>query len=71
VGDTGAVVSSGDYMGLAAGVSHLLRQEPSELARRGEAARGRIVEEFSVERLVERTEERLLRLLPSLPEGIA
>jgi glycosyltransferase involved in cell wall biosynthesis len=64
VGDTCAVVSPADPEALARALQDLLDEDPARLAERGRAARARILSEFSVDRLVQRTEKQLLQLLP-------
>ncbi len=59
VGDTGIVVPPGDPDALAAGIRKLL---DSDLTAMGLKARQRIVENFSMEQLVERTEKALREL---------
>lgn len=63
VGDTGVVVPPGDPESLAGGIRGLLDEGPAQRAERAAAARARVTSEFSVERLVQRTEKLLLKLL--------
>lgn len=64
VGDTGRVAPAGNPAVLASGILSLLAETPEERLERGRRARARIVSEYSVALLVERTERALLGLLP-------
>ncbi len=57
VGDTGRSVARSNARALADGLLSLLRLSPDERAGIGRRARNRIVERFSVERMVAETEE--------------
>lgn len=63
VGDTGVVVPPGDPESLGRGIRGLLDEEPASRTERAAAARARVTAEFSVARLVQRTEKLLLALL--------
>jgi glycosyltransferase involved in cell wall biosynthesis len=62
VGETGEVVAPGDIEGLVSAWRELLGQPAEERREIGRRARERIETEFSVERLVRRTEGALYRL---------
>lgn len=64
VGDTGIVVPPGDPDALAEGIRKLL---DSDLTSLGLKARQRIVDNFSMEQLVERTEKALVELCADTP----
>lgn len=59
VGDTGSVVAPGDHSALAAAIQHLIALPPEERRALGEMCRTRIVSEFDMHRLVQRTEHAL------------
>lgn len=59
VGDTGSVVAPGDHRALAAAIQHLIALPPEERRSLGEKCRARIVSEFGMDRLVQRTEQAL------------
>jgi glycosyltransferase involved in cell wall biosynthesis len=63
VGDTGIVVPPGEPEQFAAGILTFLEMPPEERRHRGDAARRRIVEQFSIPRMVSATEEIYERLL--------
>lgn len=59
VGDAGSAVPPGDHDALAAAIQHLI-DLPAEARRaRGEACRARVVSEFGIDRLIQRTEQAL------------
>lgn len=64
MGGEGMVVPAGDEAGLAAGWKKQLEAGAEERAARGEAARRRVVEQFSVERAAARYEEVYETLIP-------
>ncbi len=53
VGDTGRVVAPGDPEALAAAIAAEGARSPEERARRGLAARARILENFALERAID------------------
>ena len=57
VGDTGHVVAPDDHSALAAAIGRLAGLSPKERRVLGEACRARIVSEFGMDRLVQRTEQ--------------
>jgi glycosyltransferase involved in cell wall biosynthesis len=59
VGATGRVVPPGDHSALADAIGHLIDLSPKERRELGEACRARIVSEFGIDRLVQRTEQAL------------
>jgi glycosyltransferase involved in cell wall biosynthesis len=59
VGATGSVVPPGDHCALAAAIGHLIHLPPKERKGLGEACRARIVSEFGIDKLVQRTEQAL------------
>lgn len=59
VGDLGSVVAPGDGSALAAAIQHLTNLPPAERRALGDAGRARIVSEFGLDRLVQRTEQAL------------
>jgi glycosyltransferase involved in cell wall biosynthesis len=59
VGDTCAVVPAGDPDRLAAELLHLISLSPEERRALGDACRSRVVLEYRVERLIDRTERAL------------
>lgn len=59
VGDTGSVVAPGDYNGLATAIGRLADLSPEERQMLGKACRARIVSEFGMDRLIQRTEQAL------------
>lgn len=59
VGDTGSVVAPGDYSALAAAIGRLIDLPPEERRMLGDACRARVVSEFGIDRLVDRTEQTL------------
>lgn len=63
LGDTGAVVPSGNPEALAASLGSFLAQPPAELRAMGDSAREWIVSQYSVKRLVERTTSAMEKLL--------
>jgi glycosyltransferase involved in cell wall biosynthesis len=63
VGDTGIVVPPRDPESFAEGILRLLRLPPEERQKLGAAARARIVEHFSIPRMVAATEQIYDRLL--------
>lgn len=68
VGDTGLVAPIGDDGGLASAASRLLGEPAEARARRAEACRARIREQFSIEALARTTEDALLSTLRA-PKG--
>jgi len=59
VGDTGGVVAPGDHNALAAAIQHLVDLPAKERCALGEACRARVVSEFGIDRLIQRTEQAL------------
>jgi len=59
VGNTGRVVASSDHDALAAAIQQLTDLLPEERQAMGAACRGRVVSEFGMDRLVQRTEQAL------------
>lgn len=59
VGEAGSVVSPGDHNALAAAIQKLTDLTPEERSAQGEMHRARIVSEFSVDKLIQRTEQAL------------
>lgn len=59
VGDTGSVVPSGDHSALAAAIQRLIALSHEERRVQGEAYRARVVSEFGIDRLIQRTEQAL------------
>jgi glycosyltransferase involved in cell wall biosynthesis len=59
VGATGSVVPPGDHRALAAAIGRLIDLPPEERKGLGEACRARIVSEFGIDKLVQRTEQAL------------
>ncbi len=59
VGNTGSIVAPRDHSALAAAIGHLIDLSPEERGELGEACRARIVSEFGIDRLVQRTEQAL------------
>ncbi len=59
VGEAGSVVAPGDSFALAAAIQHLVELASDERRALGEACRVRIVYEFGVDRLIQRTEQTL------------
>ena len=57
VGDTGSVVPPNDNNALAVAIRHLVDQPREERRRLGDACRARVVSEFGIDRLVQRTEQ--------------
>jgi len=57
VGDTGIVVPPSDPDALATGIIRLLRTTPEDRLMMGDSARARIVEQFSIPRMVAATEK--------------
>jgi glycosyltransferase involved in cell wall biosynthesis len=55
VGDTGCIVTPGNPAALASAWQGVLKAGGTEMARRGQKARERIIEHFSLERLIEET----------------
>jgi glycosyltransferase involved in cell wall biosynthesis len=68
VGATGLVVPPGEPAAMAAAWKRLLDMPAAERAALGRAARQRIVEEYSIEQLVGRTESALAALIAHAPE---
>ncbi|MHB1075497.1 glycosyltransferase [Thiobacillus sp.] len=56
VGNAGTVVAPGDGSALAAAIQHLTNLSPAERRVLGDVGRARIVSEFGLDRLVQRTE---------------
>jgi glycosyltransferase involved in cell wall biosynthesis len=71
VRETGVVVPPKDPQALAEGLKKLIARSPAERAALGQAARARIVSEYSRARLVGRTEEALQKLLEASGPSIA
>jgi glycosyltransferase involved in cell wall biosynthesis len=63
IDDTGFITEVKDYVGIAQCVITLLRESPSDRAKRSVAARMRICNEFSTNSMVRHTETLLLSLL--------
>jgi glycosyltransferase involved in cell wall biosynthesis len=63
VGDTGEITAPGDPVALARAIEALIARRGADPVALSEAARRRIVERFSLARMVERTEAALLDLL--------
>ena len=59
IGATGSVVPPGDHSALAAAIGRLIDLPPEERRELGEACRARIVSEFGIDKLVQRTEQAL------------
>ncbi|HYP67633.1 MAG TPA: glycosyltransferase [Thiobacillaceae bacterium] len=59
VGDTGRVVAPGDPSTLAAAIQHLTDLPPDERRALGETCRARVVAEFGIDKLVQRSEQAL------------
>lgn len=59
VGDTGSVIPPGDHSALAAAIRRLINLSAEERKARGEACRTRIVSEFGIDKLIQRTEQAL------------
>lgn len=59
VGDTGSVVPPGDYNALATAIGRLIDLPHEERRVLGELCRARVVSEFGIDRLIQRTEEAL------------
>lgn len=59
VGDAGRVVTPGDHSALAAAIERLIKLLPEERRVLGDACRARVVSEFGIDRLVNRTEQTL------------
>jgi glycosyltransferase involved in cell wall biosynthesis len=59
VGNTGSIVAPRDHSALAAAIGRLIDLPPEERRELGEACRTRIVSEFGIDRLVQRTEQAL------------
>lgn len=59
VGDTGSVVPTDDHRALAAEIQRLTNLPPEQRREIGEACRARVVSEFCIDRLIERTEQGL------------
>lgn len=64
VGETGEIVPPGDPAALARAIERLVARRAADSAALAQQARQRIVESFSLARMVERTEAALLGLLP-------
>jgi glycosyltransferase involved in cell wall biosynthesis len=58
-GATGSVVPPGDHITLAHAIGRLIDLPSEERRRLGEACRARIVSEFDIDKLVQRTEQAL------------
>lgn len=67
VGDTGVVVPPGDVRGVAEACRLLLSEGPDARARRGRAARARILDRYSIAQLVSRTAAELEALMDEVP----
>lgn len=67
-GDTGYIVPSGDPRGFASRVSQVLT-DPALAARLGAAGRERVATVFTIERMVERTQELFTDLVMAKPRG--
>jgi len=65
IGEAGAVVPAGDAQALADAWQAVLKRTPEERAALGEAARRRLVAEFSLERAAARYQELYETLIPS------
>jgi glycosyltransferase involved in cell wall biosynthesis len=59
VGDTGSVVAPADHSALAAAIQRLISLPPKERRALGEMCRARIMSEFGMDTLVQRTEHAL------------
>ena len=59
VGDTGSIAPPGDYNALAAAIGRLIDLPHEERLVLGEACRARVVSEFGIDRLIQRTEQAL------------
>jgi len=59
VGGTGSIVAPRNHSALAATIGRLIDLPPEERRMLGEACRARIVSEFGMDRLVQRTEQAL------------
>lgn len=59
VGDTGSVTPPGDHSALAAAIGRLIDRPHEERLVLGEVCRARVVSEFGIDRLIQRTEEAL------------
>jgi glycosyltransferase involved in cell wall biosynthesis len=59
VGDTGNVVPAGEHRVLAAAIRRLINLPPEQRREMGEACRARVVSEYGIERLLQRTEQAL------------
>lgn len=59
VGDTGSIVAAGDHSALAVEIQRLTDLPPEQRREIGEACRARVVSEFGVDRLIQRTEQEL------------
>lgn len=57
VGDTGNVVPTGDHRALAAEIQRLANLPPEQRREIGEACRARVMSEFGIDRLIQRTEQ--------------
>ncbi len=69
VGDTGLVVEPGQPYALGAALAELAGRDQEELARRGEAARRRIQEHYSLQAMVRAYAELYLELCGEAPAG--
>lgn len=59
VGDTGSVVAPSDHSALVAAIRRLINLSAEERRVRGAACRTRVVSEFGIDRLIQRTEQAL------------
>lgn len=59
VGDTGGIIAPGDHGALADAIQRLTDLPPEQRREIGEACRARVVSEFGIDRLVQRTEQAL------------
>ena len=59
VGNAGSVVAPGDHSALAAAIQHLIELPHEERLVLGDVCRARVVSEFGIDRLVQRTEQAL------------
>jgi glycosyltransferase involved in cell wall biosynthesis len=63
VGDTGKTVPPGDSAALASALDKLIDLPEGERRELGQKARKRIRDEYTIEKLVERTQKALLNLI--------
>jgi glycosyltransferase involved in cell wall biosynthesis len=71
IADTGTVVPRRDPVALAGAILALLDRGPAELGRLGEAARARVVANYSIEAAVARYETIYAELVSSRPTAPA